>query len=128
MTTIDQIQPAAQAEVMIYLPYYQKDKHKILPYAISLYSQGNIEGIRRIEGSEGIPFVASWYVSKLPSELTRCRVQFDGQADLSYEMTILNAEFVDYMIGVIKLHQQANLVDFPQGFYRKLLQREESAS
>ncbi|MEA5511695.1 hypothetical protein VB715_18125 [Crocosphaera sp. UHCC 0190] len=128
MTTIDQIPPAAKAEVMIYQPYYHKDKHKILPYAISLYSQGHLEGQRRIEGGQGIPFVASWYVSKLPSELTRCRMQFDGQAELSYEITILNAEFIDHLIEVLKTFQAANSVDFPQGFYRKLLHCEESAS
>jgi hypothetical protein len=128
MTTIEQIQPAAKAEVMMYQPYYHKDKHKILPYAISLYSEGNLEGKRRIEGGKGVPFVASWYVSKLPSELTRCRIQFDGQAELSYEITILNAEFIDYLIGVLKIYQEGQLVDFPQGFYRKLLHCEESVS
>ncbi len=130
MTTIEQIQPAAKAEVMMYQPYYHKDKDKlnILPYAISLYSQGNLEGQRRIEGTKGVPFVASWYVSKLPSELTRCRMQFDGQAELSYEITILNAEFIDYLIGLLKIYQQGKIVDFPQGFYRKLLHCEESAS
>ena len=128
MNTLEQIQPAAKAEVMIYQPYYHKDKHKVLPYAISLYSQGNLEGERQIEGSQGIPFVASWYVSKLPSELTRCQIQFDNQAELSYQMTILNAEFIDYLIGVLKTYREGKIVDFPQGFYRKLLHCEESAS
>ncbi|MGK7939412.1 MAG: type IV pilus biogenesis protein EbsA [Crocosphaera sp.] len=128
MSTIEQIEPAAKAEVMIYQPYYHKDKHKVLPYAISLYSQGHLEGERRIEGSKGVPFVASWYVSNLPSELTRCQIQFDNQAELSYQMTILNAEFIDYLIGVLKIYQEGKIVDFPQGFYRKLLHCEESAS
>ncbi len=128
MSTIEQIQPAAKAEVMIYQPYYHKDKHTVLPYAISLYSQGHLEGERRIEGSQGVPFVASWYVSNLPSELTRCQIQFDNQAELSYQMTILNAEFIDYLIGVLKIYREGQIVDFPQGFYRKLLHCEESAS
>ena len=128
MTSIDKIQPAPKAEVMIYQPYYHKDKHNLLPYAISLYSQGNLEGVRYIEGGKGVPFVASWYVSKLPSELTRCRLQFDGQAELSYEMTILNSEFIEYLIEAIKIYKERNSADFPQGFYRKLLQCEGSAS
>ncbi|WP_107670030.1 type IV pilus biogenesis protein EbsA [Cyanothece sp. BG0011] len=128
MTSIEDIQPAPKGQIMIYQPYYHKDKHKILPYAISLYAQGHLEGTRRIEGAKGIPFVASWFVSKLPSEITRCRMQFDGQAELSYEITILNAEFIDYLISVLKIYQEGKIIDFPQGFYRKLLHCEESAS
>jgi hypothetical protein len=69
--------------------------------------------------------VASWYVSKLPSELTRCRLQFEGQADLSYEMTIINAELIEYLIDAIKIFKQLGSADFSQGFYRKLLRFEE---
>jgi hypothetical protein len=121
MTTIEQLSPAAPGEVLVYQPYHPKEKHKVLPYALSLYYQGHLEGTRRIEGSTGIPFVASWYVSKLPSELTRCRLQFEGQAELSYEITILNAEFIDHLIDAITIFKESNLLDFPQGFYRKLL-------
>lgn len=128
MTTIDQLEPAQKADIVIYQPYYNKDQHQILPYAISLYNQGHLEGKRRIEGTEGIPFVASWYISKLPSELTRCRLQFDAQAELSYEMTILNHEFINYLIGAIKIFQNIKSVDFNQSFYRKLLRFEGTAS
>ncbi|PSF33028.1 hypothetical protein C7H19_20735 [Aphanothece hegewaldii CCALA 016] len=121
MPTLEQLEAANKSEVLVYTPYYPKDKHGILPYAITLYNQGFLEGARHIEGSEQIPFAASWYVSKLPAELTRCRIQFDGQADLSYEITILNAEFIDYLIDVIKSSKQFGTADFPQGFYRKLL-------
>ncbi|MDV2999114.1 MAG: hypothetical protein N5P05_000720 [Chroococcopsis gigantea SAG 12.99] len=107
------------------MPYYPKDKHSLLPYALTLYKQGYLEGKRQIEGSESIPFVASWYVSNLPAELTRCRLQFEGQAELSYEMTILNAEFIDFLIGSIKTHKQLGSADFSQSFYRKLLRFEE---
>ncbi len=124
MPTIEQLEPANKADVLVYMPYYTKDKHSILPYAITLYRGGSLEGRRPIENSEGIPFVASWYVSKLPSELTRCRLQFEGQADLSYEMTILNAELIEYLIGAIKTFKQLGSADFSQGFYRKLLQFE----
>jgi hypothetical protein len=122
---IDKLEAASKADVVVYTPYYPKDKHPLLPYAITLYHQGYLEGQRRIEASENIPFVASWYVSKLPSELTRCRLQFEGQAEFSYEMTILNAEFIDYLIDVIKNFKSSGLADFPQGFYKKLLRFEE---
>ena len=99
MLNINQLEPAGKGDVLVYLPYYSnKDKQKILPLALSLYNKGRLEGQRRIEGAAGISFVASWFVSKLPSELTRCRVQFESQAELSYEITILNSEFIDYLI------------------------------
>ena len=125
MTIIDLLETVSPEEVLVYQPYYPKDKHSGLPYALSLYSQGYVEGTRQIEEGEAIPFVASWYVSRLPSELSRCRLQFDGQADLSYEMTILNAEFIDFLIDAIKISKKSNSLDFPQGFYRKLLRYEE---
>lgn len=127
MKTLDLLEPASSEEVLVYQPYYPKDKHSGLPYALSLYNQGYVEGTRRIEGEEAIPFVASWYVSRLPSELSRCRLQFNGQAELSYEMTILNAEFIDYLIDAIKISKKTQALDFPQGFYRKLLKYEEPA-
>jgi hypothetical protein len=40
------------------MPYYQGNKRNALPYAISLYKQGNLEGERQIEGSDSIAFVA----------------------------------------------------------------------
>ncbi len=126
MASIETLIEAPKADVVVYQPYYSKDKHSVLPYAITLYQSGNLEGKRLIEGGEGIPFVISWHVSKLPSELTRCRLQFDGQADLNYEMTILNAEFIDYLIEAIKIYKEAGAADFPQGFYRKLLKFDEA--
>lgn len=128
MSNLDQLETAAKGDVVVYMPYYPKDKHTVLPYAITLYQQGYLEGMRQIEGNENIPFAASWYVSKLPSELTRCRIQFEGDADKSYEMTVLNAEFIDYLIDVIKVFKQVGAADFPQVFYRKLLRYEEPSS
>lgn len=125
MSTIEKLKPAGRAEVVIYMPYYGKNKHNWLPYAISLYNQGSLEGNRNIERGEPVPFVASWYVSKLPSELTRCRLQFDGQAELSYETTLSNSEFIDYLIDVIIDFKSSHLTDFPRGFYRKLLRFEQ---
>ena len=122
MSFISQLEPANKADFAVYQPYYPKDKHTGLPFAISLYNRGYLEGKRQIEGGGGIPFAASWHVSKLPSELTRCRIQFDGQGELSYEITLLNSEFIDYLIELIKISKRTDTVDFPQRFYRKLLQ------
>ncbi len=124
MPTIEELKPAVRADVVLYMPYYSKNKHNWLPFAISLYRQGSLEGKRTIEGGEGIPFVASWYISKLPSELTRCRFQFEGQAELSYEVTLSNSEFIDYLIDVIINFKRSHLTDFPNEFYRKLLRFE----
>ena len=124
MSTIEQIKPAKKADVIIYVPYYSKNKHQWLPEAIALYREASLEGKREIEGGESIPFVASWYVSKLPSELTRCRLQFRGQAELSYEVTLSNSEFIDYLIDVIMNFKRSQTTDFPQSFYRKLLRFE----
>ena len=123
--SIEKLQPADKGAVGMYMPYYQGAKRNILPLAISLYQQGSLEGNRRIEGGENIPFVATWLVSKLPADLTRCRLQFDGNADLSYEVMMANSEFVNYLIEVIMNFKRARLTDFSQTFYRKLLRSED---
>ncbi|MGB3695210.1 MAG: type IV pilus biogenesis protein EbsA [Spirulinaceae cyanobacterium] len=123
--SIEKLKPAEKADVRIYSPYYQGNKRNLLPFAISLYKQGSFEGERRIEGGESIPFVASWFVSKLPSEMTRCRLQFDGNAELSYEVTIANSQLVDYLLEVIMTFKSSRTVDFSRAFYRKLLRIEE---
>lgn len=123
--SIEQLQPAEKAKVGIYMPYYQGAKRNILPLAISLYQHGSLEGHRRIEGGESIPFVATWFVSNLPADLTRCRLQFDGNADLSYEVNMANYEFINYLIEVIMNFKRSRLTDFSQAFYRKLLRIDE---
>lgn len=123
--TIENLQPANPRDVNVYAPYYQGRKRNALPLAISLYQRGNLEGTRRIEGGDSIPFVASWSVSSLPADLTRCRMQFDGNAELSYEVTLANFEFVDYLIDVIYNFKSSRKADFSQIFYRKLLRYDE---
>lgn len=123
--SVEKLQPAKEREVNVYTPYYQGRKRNALPYAISLYKQGNLEGTRRIEGGESIPFVATWSVSMLPADLTRCRVQFDGNADLSYELTLANFEFIDFLIDVLFQAKKYRITDFSQAFYRKLLHLDE---
>jgi hypothetical protein len=119
--SLENLKPASKADAIVYAPYFQGTKRNLLPLAIGLYQSGSLEGERHIEGSESIPFVASWYVSKLPAELTRCRLQFDGNAELSYEVNMQNSEFVDHLIEVIMTYKRSRITDFSRAFYRKLL-------
>jgi hypothetical protein len=123
--SLEKLQPANPRDVNVYAPYYQGRKRSALPLAISLYQTGNLEGIRKIEGGDSIPFVASWSVSSLPADLTRCRLQFDGNAELSYEVTLANFEFVDFLIEVLFYFKSNRIPDFSQAFYRKLLRLDD---
>ena len=123
--SIDKLEPANQQSVSFYLPYFQGNKRTILPTALSLYQKGVLVGQRKIEGSENVPFVATWNVSTLPVDLTRCRLQFDGNAELSYEVIMASSELVDYLIDVIVNFNRDRTTDFPIAFYRKLLRMEE---
>ncbi len=120
--SLESLQPADPRAVGVYMPYYQQpQKRQILPLAISLYQKGALEGERKIEGGDSIPFIATWFVSTLPADLTRCRMQFDGNAELSYEMTLPNNEFVDFLIDVLTNFKRYKVTDFSQSFYRRLL-------
>ena len=123
--SLQSIQPATKPEASVYLPYYQGKKRNALPYAIGLYKQGNIEGEREIEGTGSISFLATWNVSMLPADLTRCRMQFDGDADLTYEITMATFEFVDFLISIVVLMNQDIVPDFDKNFYRKLLRMDD---
>jgi hypothetical protein len=124
--SIEKLQPAPPPQCGVYAPYYpQASKKQILPYAISLYQRGNVEGTRNIEGADSISFIATWNISSLPADLCRCRIQFDGNAELSYEVMMANFEFVDFLIEVITGFRRSRLADFSQGFYRKLLRIDE---
>ena len=119
--SIEQLQPDNQQNVSVYMPYFQGNKRNVLPLGISLYKKGVLEGQRKIEASDSIPFVATWNVSTLPSDLTRCRMQFDGNAELSYEIMMASSEFIDFLIEVILNFKRARTTDFSKAFYRKLL-------
>ncbi|HEY9661242.1 MAG TPA: type IV pilus biogenesis protein EbsA [Allocoleopsis sp.] len=123
--TLEKLQPANPRDVSVYAPYYQGRKRSALPLAISLYQIGSLEGSRKIEGGESIPFVASWSISSIPADLTRCRMQFDGNAELSYEVTMANFEFVDFLIEVLFIFKSTRAADFSQAFYRKLLRLDD---
>ena len=119
--SIEQLQPDNQQNVSVYMPYFQGNKRNVLPLAISLYQKGVLEGQRKIEASDSIPFVATWNVSTLPSDLTRCQMQFDGNAELSYEIMMASSDFIDFLIEVIMNFKRARTTDFSKAFYRKLL-------
>lgn len=123
--TIEEIKPVGKQEMGVYMPYYQGNKRNALPWAIGLYKQGNLEGERKIEGGDGIPFIATWNVSMLPADLTRCRLQFADDADLTYELTLATFEFVDYLIDVVTAMKRKQSVDFSNGFYRRLLRLDD---
>ena len=123
--SFDKLQPATQQQASVYLPYIAGNKRNFLPYAISLYQKGVVEGKRKIEGNDNIPFVATWNVARLPSDLIRCRLQFDGNAELSYEVMMANFEFVSFLIEVMENSKLTRTIDFSKTFYRKLLRVEE---
>jgi hypothetical protein len=125
MSIIQQLQPASQQELRVYIPYFQGNKRNLLPLAISLFKKGVLEGKRKIEGSDSIPFIATWNVSTLPADLIRCRMQFDGNAELSYEILMQSSEFIDFLIDVILNFQRTRITDFSKVFYRKLLRLDE---
>ena len=123
--SLEQLQPATQQQANVYLPYIQGNKRNSLHLAISLYQKGILEGQRKIEAGENVPFVASWNVATLPSDLTRCRMQFDGNAELSYEVMMASFEFINFLIELMENHKRYKLTDFSQSFYRKLLRIDE---
>lgn len=118
--TIEKLKPVGREAVVPYSPYAPKEK-SWLPLAISLYKEGRLEGKRPIEGGKPIPFVSTWTVSSLPLEQTRFRLQFDGSAELSYEIAIQNSNFICHLISVIKNYHKEGIVDFPKELYRELL-------
>jgi len=123
--SLKDLKPAVERDVNIYSPYYQGRKRSALPYAISLYQRGNLEGDRQIEGGKSIPFLATWSVSSLPADLTRCLIRFDDNEELSYEITLANFEFVDYLIDVLFNVKSAKTTDFSRSFYRRLLRYDD---
>lgn len=124
--SLENLQPAPNNQVGVYIPYYpHQSKKNALPYAIALYQKGALEGQRKIEGGTSIPFIATWNISTLPADLTRCRIQFDGNAELSYELMMANFEFIDFLIEVYMNFKRNRLADFSQAFYRKLLRLDD---
>lgn len=111
---------------MIYIPYYSKMQQELLPVAITLYKQASLEGERVIEGGDNVPFVATWTLSKLPSDIAHCTVQFNGQADLSYQINMANSDLIKHLVSVLDNYKSSQTIDFNQEFYRNLLNMESS--
>jgi hypothetical protein len=59
-------------------------------------------------------------VTSIPLDTILCRVTFSGDADMSYEIELQNAEFVGYLIDVVSSVKDKTYADFPQVFYSKL--------
>ncbi|MDE5116344.1 MAG: hypothetical protein O4860_03505, partial [Trichodesmium sp. St2_bin2_1] len=70
---------------------------------------------------ENIPFIITWNVSMLPADITRCRMQFDGNQELSYELMMATYEFIDFLIDVFLNYHRTHTIDFSKNFYGKLL-------
>ncbi|MGA7953979.1 MAG: type IV pilus biogenesis protein EbsA [Gloeobacterales cyanobacterium] len=116
------INPAPNHEVAIYLPYYPPSRRPFLSMALGLYKQSSLEGRRRIEGGDGLGFVATWGTKSLPSDVTECRVKFlTDEQTADYEVSLQNVEFLGYLIEMVQSIESGNPPDFPQSFYRKLL-------
>ncbi|HIK20429.1 MAG TPA: hypothetical protein IGR15_05100 [Synechococcus sp. M44_DOE_062] len=120
-----QLEPASPPEVAVYQPYYAVARRQYLALAVGLYKKGSLEGQRAIEGEEPVRFLASWHMSPLPSDLTVVQVIFAQDADLTYQLSIANYEFVDYLIDVVSLVQRGQPPDFSTAFYKKLMRYED---
>jgi hypothetical protein len=123
MNLFNELTPSSPDKVNLYNPYFMKSvaKRNLLPKAITLYYRGGLNGYRAVDGSEQIPFVLNWAIRDLPGDMTRCRVQFEENADLTYEVSLINSEFISFLIDLLNNIRDHNTPDFPQGFYRKLL-------
>ncbi|MCE2719044.1 MAG: type IV pilus biogenesis protein EbsA [Dolichospermum sp.] len=123
--SIDQLQAVNKEQTTVYIPYIQLSKRNLLPYALSLYQKGVLEGYRKIESGNNIPFVATWNITTLPSDLIRCRMQFDGNPELTYEVMMANFEFVSLLIELLQNYKRYRYTDFSPNFYRKLLRADD---
>jgi hypothetical protein len=127
MSFFDEITPASPDKVNLYMPYFMKSmaRRNMLPKAITLYYKGGLTGYRNVANEEQIPFVANWVMRDLPGDMTRCRMQFEENSDLIYELSMMNSEFISFLIDWLISCKDADIPDFPQIFYRKLLKMEE---
>jgi hypothetical protein len=125
--SLEQIKPVSDVQTKLYLPYIVNKKAYVplLPIAIGIYQKGVLEGYRTIEASESIPFVATWNVSTLPTDITRCRMVFNDNPDLTYEIMMGSSEFINFLIELYDNYKRSRATDFSKNFYRKLLRLED---
>jgi len=122
-----ELREAPPQEVAMYAPYFRDlERRAQLPFAIALYKTGEIVGERVIEGGVNVPFVGTWRVANTPLDFTLCKFIFDNQPELSYELQIVNNQFMDYLIDVILRYKEKDQIDFPTAFYSKLFRIELS--
>jgi hypothetical protein len=116
------IQASPTGDVVLYLPYCKRDRQQALPYGISLYKIGSLQGERQVEGSSPVPFSAFWKVSNLPVDPIICTVIFTNEVneEYKYEIELQSLQLVNYLIEVIILDRETQVVDFSQAFYVKL--------
>lgn len=119
--TLD-IQAAPSGDVVLYLPYCKREQQQALPYAISLYRVGSLQGERQVEGSSAIPFSAFWKVSTLPVDPIICTIIFTNEVneEYKYEIELLNHQLVKYLVDVIIRDRETQVVDFSQALYAQL--------
>lgn len=121
--TLD-IQAAPTADVVLYLPYCKREPQyqQALPYAISLYKTGKLQGERQVEGSTAIPFSASWKAPSLPVDPCICIVVFTNELneEFKYEIELQSLQLVGHLIDVVLRDRETQIVDFSQAFYAEL--------
>ncbi len=123
--SMDELKPVNKEQTTVYAPYIQLRGRNLLPYALSLYQKGALEGCRKIEYSNNIPFVATWNITTLPSDMTRCLIQFDANPELTYEVMMASFEFVSLLTELLEGYKRYRRIDFPQTFYHKLLRADD---
>lgn len=119
------IQAASTAEVVVYSPYYAKREPQYLqalPYAISLYKTGKLQGERQVEGSVSVPFSATWKTPSLPVDPCICIVIFTNELneEFKYEIELKSIELVGHLTDVVLRDRETQIIDFSQTFYAKL--------
>ncbi len=116
-----ELKQASPQEVQIYIPYYREPAKKTaLPYAIGLYKQGELQGERLVENAPPVPFAMTWRPTNLPSDPVLCKVTFEGNPEMTYEVSLQNSEFVSYLIDFVIGHREKQTLDLPSGFYFRL--------
>jgi hypothetical protein len=119
-----ELKTASMQDIGMYGIYFSKqpaNKKDNLPYGIALFQHGELQGERQIENSQPIPFQASWKPNSLPEAPVVCRVTFDNDADMIYELAIAKTTFfIGYLIDVVVLYKNKKVIDFPQEFYFEL--------
>jgi hypothetical protein len=119
-----ELKAASAQELGMYGIYFSKqpaNKRENLTFGIDLFQQGELNGERQIENSPSIPFQATWKANSLPGTPVVCRVTFDNDADMIYELELdKTTSFIIYLIDVVILYKTKKVVDFPQDFYFEL--------